>query len=164
MNRMFNATATMQKIYWRNAMTLHNSVPGAQRMLYNQLEARENERHRLFALELAERETEDVLDRALLKAQHSKINGVLPAADYHRISAKIEALKKLRFTEEYERLQDPETYEYMKYKVAAEVGGPEELEAFKLYERTRIDEVGQERYRLFAQRAADDLVMLGYMQ
>ena len=38
----------------------------------------------------------------------------------------------------------------MKYKVAAEVGGPEELEAFKLYERTRIDEVGQERYRLFA--------------
>ena len=47
----------------------------------------------------------------------------------------------------------------MKYKVAAEVGGPEEVEAFKLYERSRIHEVGQERYRLFSQRAVDDPVM-----
>jgi len=30
----------------------------------------------------------------------------------------------------------------MKYKVAAEIGGPEELEAFKLYESTRINAVG----------------------
>jgi hypothetical protein len=104
----------------------------------------------LFQRELAERETEDVLERALLKAYHSKLNGAIPAADYYRVEAKVESLKKLRFTEEYERLQDRETYEYMKYKVAAEVGGPEELEAFKLYERTRIDEVGQERYSLFA--------------
>ena len=44
----------------------------------------------------------------------------------------------------------------MKYKVAAEVGGPEEVEAFRLYERTRIAEVGQDKYRLFAQRATDD--------
>ncbi len=51
----------------------------------------------------------------------------------------------------------------MKYKVAAEVGGPEELEAFKLYERTRINAVGQEKYRLFAQRAIDDPIMRGYL-
>jgi len=37
----------------------------------------------------------------------------------------------------------------MKYKVAAEVGGTEEVEAFKLYERSRIHEVGHENYRLF---------------
>ena len=72
---------------------------------------------------------------------------------------KIASLKKLRFTEEYEKLQDRETYEFMKYKVAAEVGGPEEVEAFKLYERSRINEVGQERYRLFSQRAVDDPLM-----
>ena len=47
----------------------------------------------------------------------------------------------------------------MKYKVAAEVGGAEEVEAFKLYERSRINEVGQERYRLFSQRATDDPLM-----
>ena len=117
------------------------------------------ERHVLFQRELAERETEDVLDRALLKAHHSKLNGALSAPEYYRLEGKIESLKKLRFTEEYERIQDKETYEYMKYKVAAEVGGAEEMEAFKLYERTRITEVGNEKYRLFAQRAVDDPLM-----
>ena len=110
----------------------------------------------LFQRELAERETEDVLERALLKAHHSKLNGAISAADYYSVEQKIDSLRKLRFTEEYERLQDVETYEFMKYKVAAEVGGPEELEAFKLYERTRILEVGTEKYRLFASRAVDD--------
>ena len=122
------------------------------------------ERHTLFQRELAERETEDVLERALLKAHHSKLNGAIAAAEYYRIQEKIESLKKLRFTEEYERLQDRETYEFMKYKVAAEVGGAEELEAFKLYERTRINEVGQDKYRLFAQRASDDPIFQGYIQ
>ena len=114
--------------------------------LFNYIRA---ERHVLFQRELAERETEDILDRALLKAHNSKLNGAIPAATYHRVAEKIESLKKLRFTEEYERLQDRETYEYMKYKVAAEVGGPEEMEAYKLYERTRINEVGHEKYSLF---------------
>ncbi len=100
-----------------------------------------------------------MLERALLKAYHSKLNGTLSAPAYYALEGKIESLKKLRFTEEYERLQDRETYEYMKYKVAAEVGGPEELEAFKLYERTRINDIGQEKYRLFAQRATDDPLM-----
>ena len=110
----------------------------------------------LFQQELAERETEDVLERALLKAKHSKENGAITAPEYYRIEQKVDSLKKLRFTDEYERLQDPDTYEYMKYKVAAEVGGHDELEAFKLYERTRISDIGQERYRLFAQRAVED--------
>lgn len=100
-----------------------------------------------------------MLERALLKAYNSKLNGTLSAPDYYRLQAKIESLKKLRFTEEYERLQDRETFEYMKYKVAAEVGGPEELEAFKLYERTRINEVGVEKYRLFAKTANEDPIM-----
>ena len=91
---------------------------------------------------MAERETEDVLDRALIKAENSKLNGAISAPEYFRIKEKIDSLKKLRFTEEYEKLQDPEVYDYMKYKVAAEVGGPEEVEAFRLYERTRINEVG----------------------
>lgn len=91
---------------------------------------------------MAERETEDVLDRALIKAENSKLNGTISAPEYFRIKEKIDSLKKLRFTEEYEKLQDPEVFDYMKYKVAAEVGGPEEVEAFRLYERTRINEVG----------------------
>jgi hypothetical protein len=41
------------------------------------------------------------------------------------IADKINSLKKLKFTEEYESWKDPEVVEWMKYKVAAEVGGPE---------------------------------------
>jgi hypothetical protein len=43
---------------------------------------------------------------------------------------KVDSLKKLKFTDDYERLQDPASYEWMKYKVAAEVGGPEEKAAW----------------------------------
>ncbi len=45
-----------------------------------------------------------MLERAAIKAWHSKINGVLPATEYHRIVAKLDSLKKLRFTEDYEKL------------------------------------------------------------
>ena len=54
------------------------------------------------------------------------MNGALPAAEYHLIADKVDALKKLKFVEGYEKLQDKEMYEWMKYKVAAEVGGQEE--------------------------------------
>ena len=93
-----------------------------------------SERATLFERELAERECVDVLDRALLRAQHNKLSGAISAVNYHKVNQRIQSLKKLKFTSEYERLQDKQAYEWMKYKVAAEVGGPEELEAFKLYE------------------------------
>ena len=44
----------------------------------------------------------DILDRALWKAYHAKLNGDIPAAEYHRISEKVSSLKKLKFVEEYE--------------------------------------------------------------
>ena len=94
---------------------------------------REKERRVLFKQEIAEREAVDVLERAELRAWHSKLSGAITAVEYHRIAEKISSLKKLRFTEEYEKIQDRDTYEFMKYKVAAEVGGPEEIEAFNLY-------------------------------
>ena len=107
----------------------------------------------LFQQELNERETLDVLDRARLKAYHSKVNGAISAADFHRIDAKIDSLKKLKFTEEYEKLQDPLTYEWMKYKVAAEVGGPEEQAAFQLFEKVKIQEKGEHKFRLIRENA-----------
>ena len=112
----------------------------------------------LFKQELAEREELDVLDRARLKALHSKQNGVLSAVDFHKIDAKIESLKKLRFTEDYEKLQDSQTYEWMKYKVAAEVGGDEERAQFELYNKVKIQEKGEERFRLFTNNAETDPV------
>ena len=116
----------------------------------------------MFRQEVAERDETNLLDRALLKAQHSRLNGTISAVEYHKVNAKVNSLKKLAFTEDYEKLQDRETYEFMKYKVAAEVGGVDEKEAFKLYEKTYIAEKGEQNYKLFAQRAADDPILQVY--
>jgi hypothetical protein len=69
--------------------------------------------------------TEDILDKALVKAQANKELGAISAATYHELVDKICALKKLKFTVDYEHWKDRETSEWMKYKVAAEVGGAE---------------------------------------
>ena len=111
------------------------------------------ERATLFQQELAERETECVLDRALLKAHHAKLQGVLPAPEYYRIAEKVDSLKKLKFVEEYEGHQDHLTYEWMKYKVAAEIGGQEEQEAYALYEKNKIDEIGELKFKLLRDSA-----------
>jgi hypothetical protein len=74
---------------------------------------------------LLEKHTVDILDKALLKAHANRKEGVIDAPTYYKIESKINSLKKLRFTEDAERWRDPATYEWMKYKVAAEVGGEE---------------------------------------
>ena len=58
----------------------------------------------MFRMELEERETECVLDRALLKARNAKELGSLSAPEFHRISDKVASLKKLKFVEEYEHM------------------------------------------------------------
>ena len=113
------------------------------------------EREKLFSYENKVRECEDVLDAALLKAQAAKASGNLSAPDFYRISEKVTALKKLQFVEEYEHQQDKETYEWIKYKVAAEVGGEQEQEAFSMYEKIKLDELGEVRFRLLRERAHD---------
>ena len=59
----------------------------------------------------------------------------------------------MKFVEGYEWHQDKETYEWMKYKVAAEIGGAEEQEAFKLYEKIKIDEMGELKFALLKDHA-----------
>ena len=44
-------------------------------------------------------------------------------------------------------------YEWIKYKVAAEIGGSEEQEAFQLYEKNKIESMGELNYNLFKERA-----------
>ena len=95
----------------------------------------------------------DILDKALLKASNAMDVGALPAPEFYRISEKVAALKKLRFVEEYERTQDIETYEWIKYKVAAEIGGQEEQEAFALWEKVKIDEIGEAKFMLIKDHA-----------
>ena len=95
MNRLFRVTQ-----FWDRAAIKYNTERllnpiGAQRTVYNDLLLQEVEREVLFKRELRERNTEDVLDRALLKAYHAKKNGVLQAPEYYKIYEKVQALKKL---------------------------------------------------------------------
>jgi hypothetical protein len=51
--------------------------------------------------------------------------GAIDAPTYHAIVDKVNSLKKLKFTQDYESWKDVDTFQWMKYKVAAEVGGEE---------------------------------------
>lgn len=53
-------------------------------------------------------------------------------------------------------MQDRDTYEWMKYKVAAEVGGDAEKEAFKLFEKLKVDQKGEAGYRLWRDQISKD--------
>ena len=103
MNRLFNFGVRHDKAWMKYTTDKILANKGAQATMYNDLAAQEEARAVLFARELAERETEDVLDRALLKAKHAKLSGVLAAAEFHRINEKVASLKKLRFVEGYEQ-------------------------------------------------------------
>ena len=65
------------------------------------------------------------MDRALIKAKANKELGAIDAPTYHMIVDKVHSLKKLKFTQDYESWKDKDMLEWMKYKVAAEVGGDE---------------------------------------
>ena len=113
-------------------------------------------REQRYKWEIAEIETPDILDRALVRAKANKELGAIDAPTYHLIVDKVNSLKKLKFTQEYESWKDQDTYEWMKYKVAAEVGGDAEREAFKLFEKLKIDQKGEAGYRLWRQQIDKD--------
>ena len=123
--------------------------------MYADLATQEKERESMFARELAERETDCIVDRALLKARNAKELGTLSAPEYHRIREKVDSLKKLKFVEEYEFMQDKQMYEWIKYKVAADIGGQEEAEALHLYEKIKIDELGQTKWRMLREQVKE---------
>ena len=73
MNRLFRFTVQHDKAWMRFKTNRLLHSEGSQATMYQDLYAQEKSREKLFAQELAERETEDVLDRALLKAKHAKL-------------------------------------------------------------------------------------------
>ena len=113
-------------------------------------------REKRYKWEILEIETHDILDRALVRAKANKELGAIDAPSYHLIVEKVSALKKLKFTQEYESWKDKETYEWMKYKVAAEVGGDQERESFRLFEKIKIDQKGEAGYRLWRDQISKD--------
>ena len=64
-------------------------------------------------------------------------------------------MRKLQFVEDWEQ-HDPDTYEWLKYKIAADIGGTPEREAFALFERLQVNKKGEIGYRLFRERVEKD--------
>lgn len=62
----------------------------------------------------------------------------------------------MKFTQEYEQWKDKDIYEWMKHKVAAEVGGQQEREAFELFEKQMVDQKGEVNYRLWRKHVEED--------
>ena len=102
-----------------------------------------------YKWEIMELDTEDILDKALIKAKANKAMGAIDAATFHRLEDKILSLKKLKFTEDYESWKDKDMLEWMKYKVAAEVGGQDEIAAFEQFKKLKQDQKGEAGYRLW---------------
>ena len=59
-----------------------------------------------YKWEILEVETTDILDKALIKAKANKRIGAIDAPTYYMIEDKIFALKKLKFTQEYDEWKD----------------------------------------------------------
>jgi hypothetical protein len=99
-----------------------------------------------------------------VRAKANKELGAIDAPTYHLIVDKVASLKKLKFTQEYESWKDKDTYEWMKYKVAAEVGGEPEREAFALFEKVKVDQKGETGYRLWRERIEKDPAAQQYLR
>lgn len=78
-----------------------------------------------FHWEQKEFTTTDILDKQIVRLQANKEEGIVDNPTFYKSYEKLMALKKFKFTKEYEEWKDKEMYDWMKYKVAAEIGGPE---------------------------------------
>ena len=83
MNRLFNVTNYIQRHQAHRTVASYMSIEGAQAQMARSLEQRETKRRLLFEMEVKEMETVDMLDRALLRAKHSKMTGAITAVEYH---------------------------------------------------------------------------------
>jgi hypothetical protein len=59
-------------------------------------------REERYKWEVMKIETNDILDKALIKAKANKAVGAIDAPTYYMIEDKITSLKKLKFTQEWE--------------------------------------------------------------
>jgi hypothetical protein len=109
-----------------------------------------------FHWEFKEFTTPDIIDKSLVRLLANKKEGIVDTPTYYNTYDKLMALKKFKFTKEYEQWKDKEMYDWMKYKVAAEIGGPEEKEAFALFEKIKMDSKGEAGYRLWRESIEKD--------
>ncbi|TNV84332.1 hypothetical protein FGO68_gene4975 [Halteria grandinella] len=157
MNKVFQGTQYYYRTWWHFYVgKMLSTNQGVQSQMLQELERREAIREQRYKWEILEFETSDVLDRALVRAKANRALGAIDAPTYYVLEDKINSLKKLKFTQEHEAWKDADTYEWMKYKVAAEVGGDAEREAFELFEKVQMDKKGEAGFRLWREQINKD--------
>ena len=156
MNNFFKLTVKRSQIHWNKALSESLSIKGAQSLLLRELEAKETERREVFELEAKEMLETDILQRALIRAESRVNKNVMELAEYYKIVDKVDTLKKLRISDLRDKLHDPKMYEWMKYKVAADIGGTAEREAFQMFEKLEINEKGEAAFMLWRENIIKD--------
>ena len=148
MNAMWRRSVAYYQSKWMIRVQRCLSIKDTQIALMNDLKKKEGLRMATFALEKRELLCTDVLKKAMIRAEANAYSGKITMAEYFTIKDKVDSLKKLQFSEEW-KLHEPEVFEWMKHKIAADVGGTEEREAFHLYELGLINDKGEVAFRLW---------------
>ena len=99
-----------------------------------------------FDLEHREELEEDILDKLMVRTYAQKEFAEIDQSTYMQRMNRLDQLKKLEFTREWEALEDPTVYEWMKLKLASDIGDAREAETFAQYEEYMQERKGEDAF------------------
>ena len=155
MNTLWKATVFSYQSKWALRASSLLSTQNAQSLILDDLKEREAARQQVFKYEKDEMLEEDILKKVVIRAKANLNSKSIDMPEYFKILDRVDQLQKLQFVEEW-ALHEPEVYEWMKHKIAADVGGTREREAFHLYESQIMNEKGEVAFRLWRENIEKD--------
>mmetsp|Transcript_33413 Transcript_33413/g.38372 ORF Transcript_33413/g.38372 Transcript_33413/m.38372 type:complete len:161 (-) Transcript_33413:1-483(-) len=145
MNSLFRKTAYIYKFKYFTALDKYLSNRGAQVDLHKDLVHHEKNKRSLYHWTYKHHTSNDLLERVIIKSLGELDKGNLNYAEYLKIRAKVDDMKKIRFAENYDG-----------YKVATDLGGTKERELFKLYDQVIRNERGELAHKLWREKVEKD--------
>ena len=146
MNSLFRKVAYMQKLTYFSKFDRYFGLKGAQTHLFEDLTKHEKGKRKSFKYIHRELRTDDVLEKATLRALGNLKIGEITYAEFYKIKAKIDDLKKIRFAEHYDS----------SVKLESDISTTKEREIFKLYDQVIRNERGEIGYKLWRDRIEKD--------
>ena len=61
------------------------------------------------------------LERIKIRAEANLNSGEIDAVEFHKIMDRVISLEKLQYAADF-KLHDPDTYQWLKFKIAADIG------------------------------------------
>ena len=141
MNSLFQRIAKFQRVSAFAKADLYLGTQGAQTLMYSKLRDHEKKKRRAFMWLHTEHKSDDILEKALARALGNLENGSITLADYYKLKDKIDDLKKIRFSKNYDG-----------YRVATDIGATRERELYILYDQIMRNERGELAHKLWKDR------------